>query len=60
MDIYDHPQEIRLGERRLSEGLGVSRSPYVERSSVHGINLRVEPPRWEKVGSSERRTEPCP
>jgi DNA-binding GntR family transcriptional regulator len=27
MDIYDHPQEIRLDERRLSEGLGVSRTP---------------------------------
>src|ERR1700741_5051053 len=27
MDIYDHPQEIRLDERRLSEGLGVSGTP---------------------------------
>jgi DNA-binding GntR family transcriptional regulator len=30
MDIYDHPQEIRLDERRLSEGLGVSRTPIRE------------------------------
>jgi DNA-binding GntR family transcriptional regulator len=30
MDIYNHPQEIRLDERRLSEGLGVSRTPIRE------------------------------
>jgi len=30
MDIYDHPREIRLDERRLSEGLGVSRTPIRE------------------------------
>jgi DNA-binding GntR family transcriptional regulator len=30
MDIYDHPGEIRLDERRLSEGLGVSRTPIRE------------------------------
>jgi DNA-binding GntR family transcriptional regulator len=30
MDIYEHPQEIRLDERRLSEGLGVSRTPIRE------------------------------
>src|SRR5262250_1245691 len=30
MDIYDHPQEIRLDERGLSEGLGVSRTPIRE------------------------------
>ena len=30
MDIYDHPAEIRLDERRLSEGLGVSRTPIRE------------------------------
>src|SRR5579884_408647 len=30
MDIYDHPHEIRLDERRLSEGLGVSRTPIRE------------------------------
>src|SRR5207247_444459 len=30
MDIYDHAREIRLGERRLSEGLGVSRTPIRE------------------------------
>jgi len=30
MDIYDHVQEIRLDERRLSEGLGVSRTPIRE------------------------------
>src|SRR5260370_38534491 len=27
MDIYDHAQEIRLDERRLSAGLGVRRTP---------------------------------
>jgi len=30
MDIYDQPQEIRLDERRLSEGLGISRTPVRE------------------------------
>src|ERR1051326_8296199 len=30
MDIYDQPQEIRLDERRLSEGLGGSRTPIRE------------------------------
>ena len=30
MDIYDVPHEIRLDERRLSEGLGVSRTPIRE------------------------------
>jgi DNA-binding GntR family transcriptional regulator len=30
MDIYDRPQEIRLDERRLSEELGVSRTPIRE------------------------------
>src|SRR6202041_1649859 len=30
MDIYDHPEEIRLDERQLSEGLGVSRTPIRE------------------------------
>ena len=30
MNIYDHPEEIRLDERRLSEGLGVSRTPIRE------------------------------
>ena len=30
MDIYDHAGEIRLDERRLSEGLGVSRTPIRE------------------------------
>jgi DNA-binding GntR family transcriptional regulator len=30
MDIYDYAQEIRLDERRLSEGLGVSRTPIRE------------------------------
>ena len=30
MDIYDHGREIRLDERRLSEGLGVSRTPIRE------------------------------
>ncbi len=30
MDIYGHPHEIRLDERRLSDGLGVSRTPIRE------------------------------
>jgi DNA-binding GntR family transcriptional regulator len=30
MDIYGHAQEIRLDERRLSDGLGVSRTPIRE------------------------------
>jgi DNA-binding GntR family transcriptional regulator len=30
MDIYDHRHEIRLDERRLSQGLGVSRTPIRE------------------------------
>jgi DNA-binding GntR family transcriptional regulator len=30
MDIYDQAQEIRLDERRLSDGLGVSRTPIRE------------------------------
>ncbi|MGC2413977.1 MAG: GntR family transcriptional regulator [Stellaceae bacterium] len=30
IDIYDHAHEIRLDERRLSEGLGVSRTPIRE------------------------------
>jgi DNA-binding GntR family transcriptional regulator len=30
MDIYDRPDEIRLDERRLSERLGVSRTPIRE------------------------------
>jgi DNA-binding GntR family transcriptional regulator len=30
MDVYGHPHEIRLDERRLSEGLGVSRTPIRE------------------------------
>src|ERR1700704_2415855 len=34
MDIYDHPHEIRLDERRLSEGLGVSRTPIREAMTV--------------------------
>ena len=30
IDIYDHPGEVRLDERRLSEELGVSRTPVRE------------------------------
>jgi len=30
MDIYDHPEGIRLDERGLSEGLGISRTPIRE------------------------------
>lgn len=34
MDIYGHPEEIRLDERRLAEDLGVSRTPIREALSV--------------------------
>jgi DNA-binding GntR family transcriptional regulator len=34
MDVYDHGREIRLDERRLSEGLGVSRTPIREAMTV--------------------------
>jgi DNA-binding GntR family transcriptional regulator len=34
MDIYDHAGEIRLDERRLSAGLGVSRTPIREAMTV--------------------------
>src|SRR5438045_5343027 len=34
MDIYDRPDEIRLDERRLSEDLGVSRTPIREAMTV--------------------------
>jgi DNA-binding GntR family transcriptional regulator len=30
IDIYDTPEEVRLDERRLSEGLGISRTPIRE------------------------------
>jgi DNA-binding GntR family transcriptional regulator len=30
IDIYDHPEEVRLDERRLSQELGVSRTPIRE------------------------------
>ena len=31
VDIYDHPQEIRLDERRLSEGSGSAARRYARR-----------------------------
>jgi DNA-binding GntR family transcriptional regulator len=34
MDIYDHPEEIRLDERQLSEDLAVSRTPVREAISL--------------------------
>src|SRR5690349_21657225 len=34
IEIYEHPQEIRLDERRLSEGLGISRTPIREAMTV--------------------------
>src|SRR5947208_14470741 len=34
MDIYGHAGEVRLDERRLSEGLGVSRTPIREAMTV--------------------------
>ncbi|MCU4159518.1 GntR family transcriptional regulator [Acidiphilium sp. AL] len=34
MDIYDHPEEVRLDERQLSRDLGVSRTPIREALSL--------------------------
>src|SRR3979409_1000975 len=34
MDIYNHPGEVRLDERQLSELLGVSRTPIREAMTV--------------------------
>jgi len=34
IDIYDHPAEVRLDERRLSKELGVSRTPIREAMTV--------------------------
>jgi DNA-binding GntR family transcriptional regulator len=34
IDIYDHPDEVRLDERRLSQDLGVSRTPIREAMTV--------------------------
>src|SRR5437764_14796062 len=34
IDIYAHPDEVRLDERRLSEDLGVSRTPIREAMTV--------------------------
>src|SRR2546425_12961360 len=34
MDIYDHPDEVRLDERRLSRDLGGSRTPIREAMTV--------------------------
>ena len=34
MNIYDHPEEIRLDERQLSRDLGVSRTPIREALSL--------------------------
>lgn len=34
MDIYGHPEEIRLDERQLSQDLGVSRTPIREALSI--------------------------
>ncbi len=34
MDVYDHPGEIRLDERQLSQDLGVSRTPIREAMSL--------------------------
>src|ERR1051325_1808524 len=34
IDIYDHPEEVRLDERRLSQDLGVSRTPIREAMTV--------------------------
>jgi DNA-binding GntR family transcriptional regulator len=47
MDIYDHPEEIRLDERRLSEGLGVSRTPIREAMTLleHEGFVRTRPRR---------------
>jgi hypothetical protein len=47
IDIYDHAQEIRLDERRLSQGLGVSRTPIREAVTLleQEGSVRTRPPR---------------
>jgi len=43
MDIYDHPGEVRLDERNLSEMLGVSQAIFANLMGVSGIQARS----WE-------------
>src|SRR6266851_4809799 len=47
MDVYDLPEEIRLDERRLSEGLGVSRTPIREAMTLleQEVFVRTRPRR---------------
>jgi hypothetical protein len=63
MDLYNHAEEIRLGQRRLSEGSGSAARRSVEPSfPFSSINLQ-SPRRGASVvegGIVGRRTEPCP
>jgi DNA-binding GntR family transcriptional regulator len=57
IDIYDHPGEVRLDERRLSEDLGVSRTPIREAMTVlerEGF-VRTRPRRGIYVVKKTRR-----
>src|SRR2546430_17246024 len=57
MDIYDHAGEIRLDERRLSEGLGVSRTPIREAMTLleEGGVVRTRPRRGVYVVQKAKR-----
>ena len=57
IDIYDHPDEVRLDERRLSEDLGVSRTPIREAMTVleqEGF-VRTQPRRGSYVVKKTKR-----
>src|ERR1700723_3141479 len=57
IDIYDRPDEVRLDERRLSEGLGVSRTPIREAMTLleqEGF-VRTLPRRGIYVGRKTKR-----
>ena len=57
MDIYGQAQEIRLDERRLSEGLGVSRTPIREAMTLleHEGFVRTRPRRGIYVVKKTKR-----
>ncbi|HEX6441443.1 MAG TPA: GntR family transcriptional regulator [Stellaceae bacterium] len=57
IDIYDHPGEVRLDERRLSEDLGVSRTPIREAMTLleqEGF-VRTRPRRGIYVAKKTKR-----
>src|SRR5258707_12460196 len=58
IDIYDQPDEVRLDERRLSEGLGVSRTPIREAMTLleqEGVVPTLPRPGIYVVGKSKRQ-----